>query len=253
MTISSFDRDVAKALRRAKVDFERDAGVGGAGADFVVTSPGGVMALHSKDWKPTRANLARAAAQVARYKESTGADEAFVVLKDLKKSDPEKGLLAVGDLDKVMAEMRERQAQRPPRREKDRPTVQERMIFAAMPFDPAYDDVYFVAMREAAQKVDAYCRRLDQEDFTGDIIAEIKASIRKAAAVIADLSEAKPNVLYETGYAHALGKPTIHISRTPLSKLPFDVSTWKTLVYNAGQTYQLGKKLTQQLRAVLRS
>ena len=81
-----------------------------------------------------------------------------------------------------------------------------------MPFDLQYDDVFFVAMTHAARQVGSVCRRVDQEEFTGNIVAEIKRLIRTSEVVIVDLSEAKPNVLYEAGYTHALDKPVVHIS-----------------------------------------
>lgn len=75
--------------------------------------------------------------------------------------------------------------------------------------------------------------------------------IRESLAVIVDLSESKPNVLYEAGYAHGLDKKTIHICSTPLEKLPFDVRNWQTLKYELGQTYELREKLALQLKGVL--
>ncbi len=77
----------------------------------------------------------------------------------------------------------------------------QRTIFAAMPFSGDYDDTYFVAMAHAAHSLGAVCRRIDREDFEGDIVEGIKKLIRESVAVIADLSESKPNVLYETGFA----------------------------------------------------
>ena len=75
--------------------------------------------------------------------------------------------------------------------------------------------------------------------------------IRKAMAVIVDLSESKPNVLYEAGFAHALKKPCAHICSTPTDKLPFDLAQWKTTLYQPGQTHKLRKDLTQRLKAIL--
>jgi hypothetical protein len=40
-------------------------------------------------------------------------------------------------------------------------------------------------------------------EFQGSVVDEIQRLIRQSVAVIVDLSEAKPNVLYEAGYAHA--------------------------------------------------
>ncbi|MGD0173670.1 MAG: hypothetical protein ABSC61_04430, partial [Anaerolineales bacterium] len=87
--------------------------------------------------------------------------------------------------------------------------------------------------------------------FSGDIVDEIKRLIASSVAVIVDLSEAKPNVLYEAGFAHALKKPTVHISSTPLSDLPFDIRNWNTLLYQRGQTIKLQDPLARRLRAVL--
>jgi nucleoside 2-deoxyribosyltransferase len=92
-----------------------------------------------------------------------------------------------------------------------------------MPFKGEYDDVYWVAMTAAAQAVGAACVRIDREDFEGDIAAKIRDLIEKCDAVIADLSESNPSVLYEVGYAHALSRPCVPVCSTSLDNLPFDV------------------------------
>jgi hypothetical protein len=106
-------------------------------------------------------------------------------------------------------------------------------------------------MRYAAEEVGAVCTRVDRREFQGNVVDEIQSLIRESIAVFVDLSEAKPNVLYETGYAHALKKPCIHICSTPLEKVPFDVYQWKTTKYSPGQTHKLGKELAQRLKEVL--
>lgn len=121
-----------------------------------------------------------------------------------------------------------------------------------MPFSGEYDDVFFVAMTYAANSVGAVCIRIDKEQFAGDIVSKIKNEIEDSIAVIADLSEAKPNVLYEVGYSHAKAKPTVHICSTPLDKLPFDVKTWNTISYNKGQTNALKEKLADTLKTILK-
>ena len=120
-----------------------------------------------------------------------------------------------------------------------------------MPFKAVYDDTYFNAMVPAADSVQAVCERTDQMQFTGDIIAKIKQRIEHSDAVIVDLSESNPNVMYEAGFAHALNRPTIHVCSTVLKDLPFDVSTWPTISYEKGQTYKLKPLLTEKLRAIV--
>jgi hypothetical protein len=58
-------------------------------------------------------------------------------------------------------------------------------------------------------------------------------------------------VLYETGFSHALEKPTIHVCSTPMSELPFDVRNWNTLAYQQGRTVYLREPLTARLQAAL--
>src|SRR5207247_7323719 len=91
------------------------------------------------------------------------------------------------------------------------PLPSKDIVFAAMPFDRQYDDTFFVAMTHAARRVNAACKRVDRTDFTGDVVSEIRRLIETSIAVLVDLSEVKPNVLYEAGYAHALLKPSVHI------------------------------------------
>jgi len=121
-----------------------------------------------------------------------------------------------------------------------------------MPFASAYDDVYFVAMAHAAKAVGATCVRVDREDFEGDVPEKIKRQIEQSAGVIADLSESNPNVLFEVGYAHALGKPVVPICRTPLNDLPFDVRIWNTVKYDAGSTFALRDQLASRLKTALK-
>lgn len=83
---------------------------------------------------------------------------------------------------------------------------------AAVQFSEEFDDVYFVAMRDAAMAVGATCKRVDNEYFKGDIVQNLKQDIKDSVAMIADVSGADPNVLYEVGFSQ-VSKPTIiHIS-----------------------------------------
>ena len=52
------------------------------------------------------------------------------------------------------------------------------------------------------------------------IVPTIFDSIRRCAFVIADVTDAKPNVYYELGYARALGKTVIQTAREGIN-LPF--------------------------------
>jgi len=62
----------------------------------------------------------------------------------------------------------------------------------------------------------------------------IEKCIRTADLIVCDLSEARPNVYYELGFARALGKPIICIAKSG-EKLHFDISHLKTIFY---ETYE---------------
>ena len=99
----------------------------------------------------------------------------------------------------------------------------------------------------------AICTRVDQQPFSGDIVARVRSLIDDALAVIVDLSESKPNVLYELGYAHGIQRPTVHICSTSLADLPFDIRNWNTIRYEPGRTHALREPLEQALRAAIES
>ena len=121
-----------------------------------------------------------------------------------------------------------------------------------MPFDGKYDDTYFVAMTHAAESIDAVCERVDRTEYAGDVVVELKAMIEQSVVVIADLSESKPNVLYEAGYADALPRPTVYICSTPLDGLPFDLRNTNVLPYKLGRTTELRQRLARRLKGLVR-
>jgi hypothetical protein len=71
--------------------------------------------------------------------------------------------------------------------------------------------------------------RADQIGESGEITDQIFRNLRDSHAVIADLTGANPNVMYELGLRHATGKLTVHIGE--FGRLPFDVSTFRTVQF----------------------
>lgn len=69
--------------------------------------------------------------------------------------------------------------------------------------------------------------RADQISRTGEITDQIFRKIKNAYLVIADLSGANPNVMYELGLRHSTGKLTIQIGNR--DRLPFDISAIRTI------------------------
>jgi hypothetical protein len=70
--------------------------------------------------------------------------------------------------------------------------------------------------------------RADKIPEPGSVTNQITRNLRDADLVIADLSYHYPNVYYELGIRHAIGKPAIQIIEKG-QRIPFDVSGIRTI------------------------
>ena len=69
------------------------------------------------------------------------------------------------------------------------------------------------------------------------IVPAILRSLRRAAFILADVSEPRPNVYYELGFAQALGKEII-VTAHEGTQLPFDIFDMPTLFWDAQDTLE---------------
>jgi hypothetical protein len=113
-----------------------------------------------------------------------------------------------------------------------RPGKAPRCYFVVMPFGPEMDDVYHLGIRETVQALGGACERADEIQHTGRIIEKIYDSIRGASVIIAEVSVPNPNVYYEIGFAHALGKPVVLLTRE-IATSPFDLRGYNHIVYKS--------------------
>ncbi len=125
-------------------------------------------------------------------------------------------------------------------------------VFVLMPFADEFDDVFMVvkdAVAESGQSipVELSAYRADDIAEPGRITDQVLDAIKSADLVVADLTGNNPNVMYELGYAHALGKRTV-ITNQSLDKVPFDVHGWRQIVY---ERTKLGKELRPLLAAAI--
>ena len=92
---------------------------------------------------------------------------------------------------------------------------------------------------------------MDQNYLSYQAMDKMYTEIRLSDVVVADLTDANPNVTYELGFAHALNKPAIHISASNSEYLPFDLRQWSTLFYKFGKVHELTKKLSEMIQRTL--
>ena|ERR1035437_837784 len=122
--------------------------------------------------------------------------------------------------------------------------------FVVMQFSEPYNELYQEVIHRICDEFKIDAKRADEVYGPGVIIADIVKQIVESKVIIAEITPANPNVYYEIGYAHALGKPTILIAEKATA-LPFDVSPFRVLFYE--NTIAGKKRIEDGLRRHLES
>lgn len=119
-------------------------------------------------------------------------------------------------------------------------------VFVLMPFDKSYEDIYESGIKAVCDGCGAVCERVDEQIFAEDILYKVYEEIAKADLIISEMSDRNPNVYYETGYAHALGKQVILITRS-VENIPFDLRHYPHIIYE-GRIKPLKTKLEKKVK-----
>lgn len=103
------------------------------------------------------------------------------------------------------------------------------LIAMMMPFHSNFDAVYRKV--GAALKADGYeVKRADDFWLNHQVMEDIIQLITSSRIIICDLSRKNPNVFYELGLAHALGKDVILITQNE-EDVPFDLKQFRYIFY----------------------
>jgi hypothetical protein len=118
--------------------------------------------------------------------------------------------------------------------------------FVVMSFDPTFRDVYELGIKPACTDARVACERVDEQLFLQNILQKVYGEIRNADLIIGEMTGRNPNVFYEVGYAHGMGKPVILLTRTS-DDIPFDLRQYPHIVYG-GSITDLKKRLSEKVR-----
>lgn len=127
--------------------------------------------------------------------------------------------------------------------------TQKGFVFIAMPMaggKPEYDDVHD-AIVHAAVNCGLHAERVDDVQSNDRITDRLLESIRRAEFVIADLTDSKPNVFYEAGYAYGQGKTPIYVARVG-TRIEFDLKDYPIIFFESLR--QLREGLEKRLRGI---
>ena len=131
--------------------------------------------------------------------------------------------------------------------------VEGDLMSVMMPFSPEFDDVY-KAIRQTASAVSIRCLRVKDIWEENIIIQDIVSLICRSKIVICDCTDRNPNVFYEAGIAHVLGKDVIIIAQNERD-IPFNIGHLRYLKYldnNEGRE-RLTAELLDRVSTILSS
>lgn len=117
------------------------------------------------------------------------------------------------------------------------------------PFNSYYKEILVPAINNAKVKHS----RADEVYGVRPIIEDIAKEIIESDVIIADVTGKNPNVNYELGMAHALGKQVVIISKN-IEDVPFDYRHVRAIVYNTDDVHwseELSKRITETILTVI--
>ena len=129
-------------------------------------------------------------------------------------------------------------------------SIESDLVAVMMPFNPAFNSVHD-GIRRACSAAGYRCLRVDDIWEESTVIQDIFNLIFRAYVVVVDFTGKNPNVMYETGIAHTLGKHVVPISQS-LDDVPFDMAHHRILKYlpNGEGINAMISKLAAKLRQV---
>lgn len=126
--------------------------------------------------------------------------------------------------------------------------VEENEIICLIPFHKTFFRLYAL-IKETCSNAHFNCTRSDDEFVTGNIVKHTVELILKSQIVIAVMDGRNPNVFYEIGIAHSIGKTVILISDySKMEEIPFNLRTNRFIFYK--NPNDLSKQLYSALMSV---
>lgn len=126
-------------------------------------------------------------------------------------------------------------------------------VFVLMPFEKKQAPVYTECLRPLAQELGLEIHRADDEFSTEPFMNKVWNGICSARLIIADCTDRNPNVFYEIGIAHTVGKKVALICRSK-TDIPADLLSFDFIEYSAeeGGTTRLADRLRKLIPTVLK-
>ncbi len=126
----------------------------------------------------------------------------------------------------------------------------EKLCFVLMPFKNSFDRIYKEQIKPTVESLGLKCVRADEIFSPTSVLEDIWTHILKSKVIIADVTGKNPNVFYEMGIAHTIGRPVIIITQNK-EDVPFDIAQYRYFLYSDDK--KGWEKLRENISLALRS
>ena len=127
-------------------------------------------------------------------------------------------------------------------------SVKDKTALCLMPFNKRFQKTYSV-ISDVCRKNGIECLRSDEPYNPGNLLRQILSQMLESQFIIAVLDGQNPNVFYELGIAHSIGKIAILLANVnQVDTIPFDLSSDRLLLYS--NNFELRKQLTKVINGL---
>jgi hypothetical protein len=130
--------------------------------------------------------------------------------------------------------------------------IQKLDVFVLMPFKADMLPVYGDHIKPTCASMGLTVRRADDFFTVYAVIQDVWKAIVSARLIVADCTDRNPNVFYEIGLAHTIGKPTVLLTQRA-EDIPFDLRHLRYIEYQLtpGGMKEFETKFKQTVETVL--
>ncbi|WP_411727701.1 hypothetical protein [Methyloglobulus sp.] len=147
----------------------------------------------------------------------------------------------------------DREFGRPDYDPEDQGEFEEGLVFVIMPFRGQDLADAYAAIKDECKKLKLRAKRVDENTGSGLIIREITDLIERSEFVVCDLTNERPNVYYELGYAHGVGNEAMDILLIAKegTVLHFDIAPLRVQYYSSSE--HLRAIISSNMKAMIKA
>lgn len=127
----------------------------------------------------------------------------------------------------------------------------DNLCFVLMPFSEPYNSIYENIIKPTVEKEGFQCLKSNDIFSTTSVIEDIWTNMNKATLIIAEITENNPNVMYELGICHTIGKDVMMITQKP-GEIPFNFRHLRTYTYvnEIAKSEELKKNISSMIQYI---